>query len=146
MTKSTNKSVTWKIVPDFPHYEVSEHGGLRHGTKHLKPERVQGSGRKRFALSKNGRCYRILAHRLVALAFIGPKPFDGAEVCHRDGFIHNNHFSNLRWDTQTANDMDCVRHRIERQEKSGRKCGRSSKPQQLAAAYSEFIARNAGQI
>lgn len=139
MTITIATTMTWKVIPDFPEYEVSEHGHVRHGTKHLKPEIVKGSGRKRFSLSKNGRLYRIAAHRLVAFAFIGPPPFEGAEVCHKDGFKHNNHHSNLRWGTSGANGMDVVRHGIERQEKFGR----TSK---LAVAYSKFVARHARRI
>lgn len=111
--------MVWKAVPGFLDYEVSEHGDLRRGVKHLKPERVQGSGRKRFTLSKGGRSYRIRASHLVALAFIGPAPFDGAEVCHNDGFFHNNHFSNLRWDTRTGNVADVAKHKLQRLENSG---------------------------
>lgn len=146
MLNCVDKSATWKIVPGFPDYEVSEHGDLRRGTKYRKPERVQGTGRKRFKLSREGRTYAITAHRLVALAFVGPQPFAGAEVCHKDGFMHNNHFSNLRWGTRGANGLDCTRHAIERQAKSGRKWGRSAAVQRLAAAYSKFTARNVRRV
>lgn len=101
----------WKPVPDFADYEVSEFGDVRKGFSPLTPERVQGSGRKRFTLSKNGRKYRFHAARLVALAFVGPKPFEGAEVCHNDNFLHNNHYSNLRWGTHAANMADAAAHK-----------------------------------
>lgn len=55
----------WKIIPDFPAYEVSEHGDLRRGGKLLKPERVQGSGRKRFNPYREGRSFRKHAAHLV---------------------------------------------------------------------------------
>ncbi len=109
----------WKEVPGFPGYEVSEHGDVRRGTKRLKPERVQGSGRKRFGLSKGGRLYRLHAAHLVALAFIGPKPFDAAEVCHNDSFEHNNHYSNLRWDTRRGNVADLCAFTIKLREGRG---------------------------
>lgn len=104
----------WKRVPDFPEYEVSEYGDLRRGGRHLRAERVHGSGRKRFALSQGSRLYRFKAAQLVALAFIGPQPFEGAEVCHNDGFEHNNHWTNLRWDSHTANVVDTFRHAVAR--------------------------------
>lgn len=103
--------IQWKPIPDFAEYEVSEHGDVRRGERLLKPERVAGNGRKRFALSRDGRRFVFKAAQLVALAFIGPKPFDGAEACHKDGFIHNNHFSNLRWDTHAGNALDDLAHR-----------------------------------
>lgn len=96
----------WKTIPDFASYEVSEFGDVRKDFSPLTPERVQGSGRKRFTLSKNGCKHRFHAAKLVAMAFIGPPPFKGAEVCHNDGFHHNNHYSNLRWDTHAANIED----------------------------------------
>lgn len=102
----------WKPVPGFHDYEVSEHGDVRRGTRNLKPERTVGNGRKRFALSKGGRIFRFKAAQLVALAFIGPSPFEGAEVCHDDSFFHNNHYSNLRWDTHDANMADVPQHKL----------------------------------
>lgn len=110
--------VLWKEVPGFPGYEVSEYGDLRHGTKLLKPERTHGQGRKRFSLSRNGRVFRFKASQLVALAFIGPKPFKRAEACHEDGFEHNNHYTNLRWDTHRGNMADKVKHKLQLDEHS----------------------------
>lgn len=59
------------------------------------------------------------AHQLVALAFIGPSPFEGAEVCHKDGFHHNNHYSNLYWGTSENNGNDVTKHRLQRRALSG---------------------------
>lgn len=109
----------WKPIPGFLDYEVSEHGDVRRGPGRLKPERTNGNGRKRFSLSKGGRLYRMKAHQLVALAFLGPPPFEGAEVCHNDGFHHNNHHSNLRWDTHSANVADDLRHRNQMRGRTG---------------------------
>lgn len=104
----------WKPIPGFLDYEVSERGDVRRGPGQLKAERTQGNGRKRFSLSKGGRLYRMKAHQLVALAFIGPPPFDGAEVCHNDGFHHNNHYSNLRYGTSADNGNDVTKHRLQK--------------------------------
>jgi hypothetical protein len=106
--------IVWKQIPGFEVYEVSEHGDVRRGSKQLKAERVHGNDRKRVRLSINGRNFSFKVHQLVALAFIGPPPFEGAEVCHRDGFKHNNHFSNLRWDTHAGNSADDLAHKLER--------------------------------
>lgn len=128
----------WKTIPEFPEYEVSEHGDVRRGTKHLKPERTHGNGRKRFCLSRAGRQFRFKAAQLVALAFIGPKPFKRAEACHNDGFEHNNHYTNLRWDSQKGNAADLVEHRLMRRESLGR-----AKPKHyLDAVASRFLALN----
>jgi hypothetical protein len=108
-------NMLWKQIPSFHDYEVSEHGDVRRAGRNLVPERTQGNGRKRFALSKGGRITRLKAAQIVALAFIGPKPFEGAEVRHKDGFHHNNHYSNLSWGTRQQNGADVTRHRLQRQ-------------------------------
>lgn len=104
----------WKFIPDFLNYEVSEHGDVRRGTKYLKVHRDFEGGRKRICLSKGGRRFWFDAAHLVALAFIGPRPFKRAELCHNDGFEHNNHYSNLRWDTKIGNAADRVKHKLQR--------------------------------
>ena len=51
-------------------------------------------------------CYRTCAvHRLVAAAFIGPRPFR-LEVDHIDRDSNNNDASNLRYVTSTANGIN----------------------------------------
>ena len=47
---------------------------------------------------------------LVALAFIGPKPFPEAEVCHNDGDKQNSLPPNLRYDTSQGNRQDEIEH------------------------------------
>lgn len=69
------------------------------------------NGRDRVHLYRGGRVSRYLAHYLVALAFIGPRPA-GHDVCHRDDDKRNNHHSNLRYDTKAENMMDRVRNGI----------------------------------
>lgn len=128
----------WKVIPGFPDYEVSEHGDVRRGTKQLKPERVVGSGRKRFGLSDSGRIYRVHAARLVALAFIGPPPFEGAEICHKDNFFHNNHYSNLRWDTHASNVTDTLTHKSKMRVHAG---NLSPERHRLNAAANEILAK-----
>lgn len=127
----------WKPIPGFLDYEVSERGDVRRGPGQLKPERTTGNGRKRFALSKGGRLYRIKAHQLVALAFIGPPPFEGAEVCHNDGFHHNNHYSNLRYGTKTDNGNDRTMHHLKLRA-MGSLC--RSQNEKVSAAAAEFLA------
>jgi hypothetical protein len=57
-------------------------------------------------------CMRYV-HRLVLEAFIGPCPH-GMEACHWDGRPENNQLSNLRWDTDLANQADSARHGTKR--------------------------------
>lgn len=57
-------------------------------------------------LTHRGRIETAKVHRLVARAFLGPSPFDGAEVNHRDGVKAHNALANLEWCTRVEN----IRH------------------------------------
>ncbi|WP_247600195.1 HNH endonuclease [Mycobacterium intracellulare] len=46
---------------------------------------------------------------LVLEAFKGPRP-NGAVSCHNDGNLDNNREDNLRWDSQSSNNFDRVKH------------------------------------
>lgn len=74
-----------------------------YGTKkmgHWAIDLTPDDGRKRI---------RTRVHILVLEAFVGPRP-DGYAACHNDGNVDNNHVSNLRWDTYSANNYDMVQH------------------------------------
>jgi len=122
----------WKPIPDFPGYEVSDHGRVRSyhkrasngnggGTPWIisdRPQLILASAQKtagyRFVhLSRGGITTNFMVHQLVMLAFVGPCP-DDREVCHGDGDPDNNHLDNLRYDTHAANmqeadNMGCPR-------------------------------------
>jgi hypothetical protein len=57
----------------------------------------------------DGEWITIGIHRLVAAAFIGPRP-DGYHTCHNDGNPANPTLENLRYDTPKGNLADRVRH------------------------------------
>jgi DNA-directed RNA polymerase specialized sigma24 family protein len=120
-------SETWKDIPEFPGYQVSDVGNVRNfwvgiragfltvarrlGSKprpvkaHLNP-----SGYYYVKLaSEPGRYHTRLVHRLVLSAFVGPCP-ERHEGCHRDGSRTNNALSNLYWGTRSDNCLDTSRH------------------------------------
>ncbi len=115
---------TWVKVAGFPAYEVSDLGRVRSfnktgGTpypecrartaKVMKLSLCSTSGYMRVTLCLAGRREKIRVHKLVADAFLGPRP-RGLEVCHRDGNASNNRLSNLRYATHKENGEDMVRH------------------------------------
>lgn len=51
---------------------------------------------------KDGKQKYLQVHRLVAKYFCDGY-FEGAVVNHKDGNIHNNHYTNLEWVTQKEN-------------------------------------------
>ena len=119
----------WKAIPNFPGYEVSDHGRIRSyrrqfsalGFKGIqtkiesRPQKILGllldkvSKRLSVILCRNKKTYRRSVHRLVLLSFVGVCPI-GMEACHYDGKRINNCLDNLRWDTHANNVKDQRRH------------------------------------
>lgn len=108
----------WRMVPGFPHYEVSECGRVRRVSKgirggqigyEMKPYR-RADGYNMYILRRDNASVHKKAHQLVAMAFIGQKPFEAAEVAHNDGSRDNDHYSNLRWCSRAENHGDKVGH------------------------------------
>lgn len=112
---------TWISIPGWQGlYEVSDHGRVRSVRRCGQPGRKGGQvlafcfasqGYPAVSLSRRGAPYarRMMIHRLVASAFLGPVP-KGMEVCHNDGNRRNCAVSNLRYDTRSNNAKDRVRH------------------------------------
>lgn len=75
----------------------------------LKTPPAGSGGYPEVHLGYNGRERVVTVHTLVLEAFAGPRP-PHADACHADGDPTNNHLENLRWDTQSANGKDRVRH------------------------------------
>lgn len=100
-------------------YEISSHGRVRRtgaaagavvGRILKKP--LDGRGYPFVWLYDGGVGKTHRVHRLLAEAFIGPPPFDGAVVAHADGNRENIDISNLRWATHSENEGDKVLHGI----------------------------------
>ena len=116
MTVDTDKE--WRIISDFPNYEVSEFGDVR---RVVPP--ITGRWRKGFLAAKpysplghmqislrRGKVRKFpTLHSLVAAAFIGPRP-GGAWIRHLDGNPKNNHYSNLAYGSAKENFDDRKAH------------------------------------
>lgn len=115
------EGVEFKSVEGFPGYCVGDDGSVwssRCRGKRLPfrvgPWRklVQGSnthGRPTVTLCSDAGHYTTVVHRIVAMAFLGPRP-EGMSVCHNDGDKTNNRAANLRYDTHKANIADRDKH------------------------------------
>lgn len=109
----------WKPVPDFPGYDISDQGRVRSywGSGQAKPLkdmvqkilRPSGHPYLMVTLTRDQKHFKLLVHRLVLEIFVGPCP-DGLQACHNDGKPMNLRPSNLRWDTQSSNATDRIRH------------------------------------
>lgn len=95
-----------------PKYSGHPRGGLKLVKgKWLKPSYKGKGGYLVVWLHHNGIKTYIAVHRLVALAWIGYPPFEGAEVRHNpDPSRYNNHYLNLMYGTHKENQEDMVRH------------------------------------
>lgn len=101
----------WKPVVGYEGlYEVSSYGNVR---RHESSQRYAWLGRTRQAnpnhqgylqleLSKGNVKTTYKVHKLVALAFLGPRP-EGYSINHKDGVKQNNHASNLEYVTPKEN-------------------------------------------
>ena len=114
----------WRVIPGWDRYEVSDTGvvrskdmvvGARGGAQSTRKGRVlsltqKANGYLAVSLTKENTRMQECVHRLVALAFLGPPPHDGAHVLHYDGSRTNNAADNLRWGTPADNHADTERH------------------------------------
>ena len=98
----------WKPVVGFEGtHEVSDRGRVRGRRKVLRQH--FNHGYPQVTLRSGDTLTSMLVHRLVAEAFIGPRPA-GDEICHGDGDKANNTAENLRYDTRAANGQDKRKH------------------------------------
>lgn len=114
MTSKKLKVETWKIIPDFPCYEISNTGFVRVLISQKKGISIPGmilkfrlGGAKkqyhRVALVKDGRQYDRYVHRLVCSIYNGTPPRKEYQVAHLDGNPKNNNAENLIWATVKEN-------------------------------------------
>lgn len=114
-------SEKWKSIPGYEGiYQVSNTGKIRsmlrldargrtRKERLLKPRCNPQNGRLTVALYLNRQRIDRQVHSLVLEAFVGPCPA-GMEACHWNDNPTDNRLSNLRWDTRSANILDCVRN------------------------------------
>lgn len=104
----------WRACVGYADYEISDDGQLRRRVAFRAFP--AGMMKKPLPHPRGYICYGVgkarkeLAHRLVALTFIGPPPSDRHEVAHNDGCRTNNRAANLRWALPAENQADRKLH------------------------------------
>lgn len=107
---------TWKTIPGWPSYEVSDTGKIRsisrtttnkngvviHREQHTMKLMYDQHGYLQCALKEGDKRKLIKAHRAVAMAFI-PNPDNKPCVNHKDNNPENNNLCNLEWCTMKEN-------------------------------------------
>lgn len=103
----------WVPIPGLFDYEASNAGRIRRiSTGRLltpAPDR-RGRGYPKVSIQVEGKWWARDAHRLIALAFLGPCP-DGCVVNHIDSDRNNSVPLNLEYITPSENTKHAIRHR-----------------------------------
>lgn len=97
------------IIGENQEYAITTCGeaySLKWGKIRLLRQTPNAQGYMQISLCEGSRCISRRIHRLMAETFLGPKPFDDAQVRHLDGNQINNNIDNLAWGTAKDNCMD----------------------------------------
>lgn len=94
---------TWKVIEEFPDYQISSLGRIIHKDRPETPRRVNinHAGFPTLTLFKKehgGARYVRQVNKLVAIAFLGPAPKRLDSIWHFDGDLLNCYADNLKWD------------------------------------------------
>jgi hypothetical protein len=96
----------FRIIKDFEKYSISNLGRVRNNTTNRILKSVVGThGYYHLNLSKDGKLYTKLIHKLVAECFI-VNPYNKGCVDHIDNNRLNNDIDNLRWVSFQENQMN----------------------------------------
>lgn len=104
----------WKTIEYAPDYAVSNMGRVRRQTDGFMTNAGKvlsqslANGYPQVNVRIDGKFTSKKVHRLVADAFIGPKPSLIHQVAHKDGIRTNNVVTNLRWATPVENSCDDI--------------------------------------
>jgi hypothetical protein len=94
----------WKTIADFPEYEISSYGSIRHHKKKILTPVFDG--RYMIVCLKNRQKQsNKYIHRLIAIAFI-PNPDNKRYVDHINRNKTDNRLENLRWVTASENGIN----------------------------------------
>lgn len=114
--QSNNFQEEWKIIADFPNYEISNTGKVRSLINHWRlyvgkeiTQHPDVSGYPHVHLRQNNKTYRRPIARLVGLAFLPPPQPDQTQINHIDNNPINNNLTNLEWCTPQENTDHKVR-------------------------------------
>lgn len=90
-------------------YQLDEFGNIKSViTNELKNPYLNNKGYKCIDLYKDGKRYKYLIHRLVAIHFV-PNPNNYPIVLHIDNVKTNTYYTNLQWGTYSENNAQAIR-------------------------------------
>lgn len=92
----------WKMINDFPNYQISNMGQIKNNKGKILKKHNNGTGYYQIGLYKNKKCEWFYIHRLVAIHFL-PNWNDLKECDHINNDKSDNRYCNLRWITRSNN-------------------------------------------
>jgi hypothetical protein len=120
----TATASNWKALPGWEgFYEVSDTGQVRsvdrsvpygkHGHSKYKGRTLTPyptpKGYRQVRLTRKGKSIQRYVHALVLAAFVGPRPKDAYETCHKNQNKEDNRLENLRYCTTRENALHRTR-------------------------------------
>ncbi len=103
-------NIEWRVCPLNDLYEVSSDGRVRRVETGRELCIFVGSdGYPQVGMSRDNVAMTRRLHRLVALAFLGPRP-EGYHAAHRNGDATDNRLENIEYITAKENSRDIDRH------------------------------------
>src|SRR5258706_11172958 len=105
----------WKDIPGYPGYQASDLGNIRYLLRWKRPRVLtpgtHTGGYLKVGVTLEGKTRTILAHRLIALAFI-PNPQQLPQVNHLNANKADNRPMNLEWVSSDQNVAHAKRNRL----------------------------------
>ena len=106
---SDNINEEWRTIEEFPNYEITASGKIRHKEKRIIRKTPVGKrGYPVVSINKDGKQYLRTVHILVARTFL-PNLDNKPQVNHIDGNKLNPSVDNLEWCTPRENVMHARR-------------------------------------
>jgi HNH endonuclease len=103
----TTSVETFKPIPGFPGYSVSEFGTVRGPRATTMSPADNGTGYLQVILYRHGKPHRRYVHRLVLMAHVGLPPSPTHQAAHwPNADRSDNRLENLRWATPRENAAD----------------------------------------
>jgi hypothetical protein len=96
----------WKIITNFPNYEVSDLGNIRvKETKYIMKAFTNEAGYLRISISNDlHKRKKFYIHRLVAIEFL-PNPENKLTINHKNNIRNDNRLCNLEWSTMVEQNI-----------------------------------------
>lgn len=131
---SVSHPCEWRIIEEFPNYEITIDGKIRHIKKKKIRKISKGArGYPVVSMRKDGKSYLRTIHVLIARTFI-PNPDNKTQVNHIDGDKENYSIDNLEWCTPRENVLHARRTGLQKSD-GDKRVAQYTKDGEFVATY-----------